>query len=503
MNAGAPGPDQASRLLLPMVSLGEIAEILFRRIWTVVLVTILATVLTLGYTFLIRGNLWLAEAKILVRLGQEQAPLPTMLADRQVFVATTPGHINSEMELIRSRDLIAALVDRVDLTPEPRAPATSLLGRIKDYARTIYTSVREGFDDLMVMAGLRTRLTPREAAIEAISGSLLLEFPPNANVVTARFFWAQRGVPEAILTEILKLYFERRGAMFQGSQAVAFFTERRRETELRLQEAEARLSAFELGKGISNPDDQRTTLQRRLADAETAVQAARLELEMAETSLRQLQAAQAAGDATLAGVALSGNPLQQSIASELASLGARTAGSQTTLNPQDANVRRQAAEMASLSRQMADQIRAAHAQRSEQLTVRQTQRDAIEGELATLQGELPQWYDLRREVNSARRAYEFNDGKLNDSISVAALEEARIGNVQLVQRATERATPVGVRKSSLILLAMALGLVTGLAWVAVRTFFDHRLYRRQDVEKQLGLRVLATIPRLRQPLPAH
>ena len=50
-------------------------------------------------------------------------------------------------------------------------------------------------------------------------------------------------------------------------------------------------------------------------------------------------------------------------------------------------------------------------------------------------------------------------------------------------------------------LSAAAGLALGLAWVAVRTFFDRRLYGRGDVEKHLGLRVLGVAPRVRRPLP--
>jgi tyrosine-protein kinase Etk/Wzc len=290
--------------------------------------------------------------------------------------------------------------------------------------------------------------------------------------------------------------------MFQGTQAVAFFTERRRDTSQRLQDAEAALAAFERENSIFNPDEQRSTLHRRLADADTAIQAASLERELSRTAMDQLRAAQAAGDEALSGVALAGNPLQQTIAAELATLSARSAGSQTTLNPQDVNIRRQRAEMAALSRQLVEQVRATHAQREQQLEARERQRATLQRELDTLQADLPRWYELRRDVDSARRAYEFNDNKLNDALSVAALEEARIGNVQLVQRPAANATPVGMRKMSLIILSAVVGLVLALAWVVVRSFFDRRLYGRGDVEARLGVRVLAVVPRVRSPLAA-
>lgn len=481
--------------LLPDVSLRDLAAPLFRRFWTVLGIVVAAVLLAGVHVFLIRGDAWMAEAKILVRLGQEQAPLPTMLADRQAFVATTPGHVNSEIELIRSRDLIALAVDRIDLTPAPPPPAEGLVARAKQALRGAMRAVREGVSEAMLAIGLGTRLTPREAAIEALSGALIVDSQPNSNIVTARLVWGAREVPEAALRLVLDLYFETRAAMFQGRQAVEFFTERRRETAARLAEAEAALAAFERAQAIAVPEDQRAALQRRLAEAETGIDAARLDLELAAIALRQLEASEAATDETRSGVALAGNPLQQAIAAELASLGARSAGAQTALAAQDAAVRRQRAEIAALSRQLAEQVRATHDQRQRVLATREALRDAIAADLAALQAALPEWQALRREVESARRAFEFNDGKLNDALSVAALEEARIGNVQLVQRPTLRATPVGLRKSVALALAGALGVMLALAWVTAAAFFDRRLHEAADVARHLGLPVLAVVPR--------
>lgn len=485
--------------LLPDVSLRDLAAPLFRRFWTVVGIVVAAILLAGAHVYLIRGNAWMAEAKLLVRLGQEQAPLPTMLADRQAFVSTTPGHVNSEIELIRSRDLIAMAVDRIDLTPAPRPPAEGLVAGARQALRGAAHAVRDGVSEAMIALGLRTRLTPRDAAIEALSGALIVDSQLNTNIVTARLVWGARDVPEGALRLILDLYFETRAAMFQGRQAVEFFSERRREAALRLAAAEAALAGFERAHALTAPEEQRAALQRRLAEAETGIDAARLDLDLAAIALRQLEASEGATDETRSGVALAGNPLQQAIAAELASLGARSAGAQTALAAQDAAVRRQRAEIAALSRQLADQVRATHDQRQRILATRDALRDAIAADLAALQAALPEWQALRREVDSARRAFDFHDGKLNDALSVAALEEARIGNVQLVQRPTLRATPVGLRKSVALALAGVLGMMLALAWVTAAAFFDRRLHEVADVARHLGLPVLAVVPRRGAP----
>lgn len=480
--------------LLPYASLSDIGEILWRRRFSLILIPLLSVVLTIGYVQLIRGDLYMAEAKLLVRIGQEQAPSPTMI-DRSMMIGTPVGYAAPEVEMFRSRDAIGKLVDQVDLTPKPPEKPTSLIGLVKYHAKRIWTDVKDGFDEALIWAGLKTRLTPREAAIEAIAKALVLESPPNSNIFTARIFWPQRGVPEVLLHKLIDIYLAKRAELFQGSTATQFFKERVAATRSRLDHAEEALAQFERANGITNPDEQRAALQRRLTEADTGVDASRLDLQLAETALSQLRAAQAKGENDLAvfAVAQYGSALQQTLAGEMATAASRLLAAQTALSNQDLNIRRLQASMVALSRALEQQLTATADQRRRQLALREQQRDAIRSELQTLQDASIRWQELKRDVGSALRAYEFNDRKLNEATGIAALEAARIGNIVVMQDAAEQATPVGVRKFSLLMLAVAGGLMLSLSWIVLREFFDHRLKKPDDVSRHLGLRVLASV----------
>lgn len=481
--------------LLPSVSLADLAEVVWRRLWSIVLIVILTIALTLGYIQLIRGDVYMAEAKLLVRIGQEQAPPPTMI-DRSAVIGTPTGFVTAEMEMLRSRDLIGALVDRLDLSDKPRPPATSLLGLVKNYAKDIWGKVKDAIDEVLILAGMKPRLTPRELAVEAISRSILVESPPNSSIFSVRMIWPDRGAPNLMLGMLLDMYLSHRATLFQGTPATNFFRDRRQETAERLREAEQALGDFEREHGIANPDEQRSALLRRLSDADTGVDAARLDVQLTTTALEQLRAAERAGQDELAtfAVAQYGGGLQQTLASELATTASRLLAAQTTLSAQDANIRRLQASMLALSRALTQQLTATAEQRQAQLVLREAQREAIRADLQTLQGAIARWQELRRDVGSAMRAYEFNDGKLNEAIGIAALESARLGNVVVVQSASEHAAPVGIRKSTMLALAAGGGVMLALTWVVLSEFFDHRLKTPGDVERRLSLRLLATIP---------
>jgi uncharacterized protein involved in exopolysaccharide biosynthesis len=489
------GPERQGSLL-PEVSLADLAAIVYRRRWGIILIVLVSVASTMGYVMLIRGDTYVAEARLLVRLGQEQAPAPTTIADRQMMVAGQVGLGSGEMELLRSRDLITRLVDTVDLTARPRPPPTSLFGRVKEQAREAWVALREQIDEMLVRIGLKPRLTPRELAIETVARALIVESPPNSNLVIARVIWPQRGVPGPLLQTLLDLYFAHRSTIYQGATAATFFRERRQETGLRLASAEEALARFERANGISSPDEQRNTLIRRLSEAETGVDSARVELDQAEAAARQFAEARESGEQELAMFAVSsfGTALQQTLAGQLATAAARWLSAQTTLGPQDQNMRRLRSEIGAISGMLQQQIQAKVTERREALALRETLRDDIATELRRLQDALVQWHELRRAVSSSARAYEFNDNKLNEAMGIAALEQARIGNVVIAQQPAEQALPLGVRKSAMLLLAVVGGFVLAGIWVTTSEFFDHRLRDLRGVEDHLHLRPLGLVP---------
>ena len=493
-------PPEGTGGLLPQVSLADLAEIIFRRRWSslgIILATILATMV---WVILIRGDSYVAEARLIVRLGQEQAPSPTTIADRQMMVGAAGNYGSNELEMLRSRDLIERLVDRVDLTEKPRPPVATLFGRIKDWGKQLWRDTREVIDDALIWAGIKPRLTPREQAIETISRALAVESPPMSSLVVARMVWSERGAPELLLQTLLELYFAHRSSIYQGATAATFFRERRQETGQRLAEAETALAAFEREHGISNPDEQRTALLKRLAEADAAVDFARVELEQAEVSQRQFTGAREAGEQELAMFAVSnfGTALQQTLTGQLAQAAARWLSAQSALSAQDQSVRRLRAEITAISGMLAQQLQATVDQRRDALRLREELRDNIRDELRALQAAMVRWQDLRRAVSSSARAYEFNDNKLNEAQGIAALEQARIGNVVVVQQPSEQAIPMGVRKSVMLMLAAAAGVLLAAIWITIREFFDHRLHNAADIDRLLGLRALGSVPAARK-----
>ena len=477
-------------------SLVDLAEILFRHSRSIILIVLASVILTACHLFLIRGESYVAEARLLVRLGQEQAPAPTTIADRSLMVGSQGGYGVGEMEVLRSRDLLTKLADGGALSGSPPPAPTTQLGRVMQHARDLWRTLQEKIDTVAVAAGLKPVPTPREQEIDEIARAFSFKSPPNSNIVIARMASNRRGVAQAGLGSLLDLYFAHRSTLYQGVTATNFFHDRRQETAKRLAIAESALSEFERSHAISNPDEQRTLLLRRIADASASVDAGRLELKAAETALRQFETARQSGDEGLAMLSVPqfSSSLQQSLANELAASAARWLAAQTALGANDQTIRRLRAEMVALSGMLEKQLLASVAEQRDQLASRLALRDASEAQLEKLQAALTEWNELRRTVASSARADEFNDARFNEAQGIAALERSKISNVVVVQQPFEDPVPVGLRKSTMLLLAAAAGMMLALIWVTIREFFDTRLHGPGDVDRRLGLQLLGAVP---------
>jgi capsular polysaccharide biosynthesis protein len=73
-------------------------------------------------------------------------------------------------------------------------------------------------------------------------------------------------------------------------------------------------------------------------------------------------------------------------------------------------------------------------------------------------------------------------------------ESRRIGNVVIVERATDPLAPYGVRKLTLLGIAFALIVCAALAWITIAEFFDHGVYTAATLQEQVDAPVLAVVP---------
>ena len=90
---------------IPQTSFGIWRLVVFRRKWSVLAVFVVTILSALIYLFLIKDELYELEAKILIKIGREQAPPTTLVGERPLIMGYRHQDVNSEVDILRSTDL--------------------------------------------------------------------------------------------------------------------------------------------------------------------------------------------------------------------------------------------------------------------------------------------------------------------------------------------------------------------------------------------------------------
>jgi uncharacterized protein involved in exopolysaccharide biosynthesis len=108
--------------------------------------------------------------------------------------------------------------------------------------------------------------------------------------------------------------------------------------------------------------------------------------------------------------------------------------------------------------------------------------------------------NLEREIEVLETKYRTHVEKLEEARIQHSLDDQRISSVNVLQQATLAETPVGPGKLAKLLLAILAAAFASATLVLLIEYLDRSFRTAVDVERTLQLPVLATIPKVDQPL---
>lgn len=83
---------------------------------------------------------------------------------------------------------------------------------------------------------------------------------------------------------------------------------------------------------------------------------------------------------------------------------------------------------------------------------------------------------------------------LNSSLQLRLVKEGKVGNVRLLDMATEPKRPVRPQKPLIVALSLMLGLLAGIAFAIARSKMASGIHNPQEIEDRLGLNVYSVVP---------
>jgi uncharacterized protein involved in exopolysaccharide biosynthesis len=439
---------------------------------------------------LLQPKTYEAQMKILVKRERVE---PVVSADpdlpTQARTDVTEAELNSEVELLRSRDLL-----------EQVAVASGLPGGESNTAG--------GRDSLpRVVQRLQSNLT-----IDPIRGSNLIKLTYRASDPVQA---------ERVLAELAKLYPEKHLALHRPPGAYEFFTEQVERFRKELSAAEAKLLNFGRQEKVVSAELEKQNTLQRLAEFEAALEQAKgsiadstrriaqLEQETSLTPTRQTTQIRTAAYGELIG----------QLKSKILALEVKHAEMLRKFAPsyppaveveQELNQSRAAlarVEQSPATEETTDQNPTHQWLRSELARVK-TERAASVARAAALSQSVAMYREkarrleetgveqqtLTRAMKSAEENYLLYRRKQEEALISDALDRTRIVNVVIAEAPTVPAQPSNIPAQWLLALAALIAAMIGTSMTYVLDFLNPYLRTPDEVESALDVPVLATIP---------
>ncbi|GBU16739.1 MULTISPECIES: hypothetical protein [Methylobacterium] len=343
--------------------------------------------------------------------------------------------VTSQSEILRSHDLVVAVVDKLgmDAFRDPE-PSSALMQAIAGTIRT----VSEAINGVLVSARLVEPVDPREALIEAVEKSLQVYPVRQTQVISVAFRWRNPRVPPLVLDALIELFQAKVGELNGLSDGYDLFVEQSKRARDELDKAERDMSALGQRYKIVDLKREKTFLLDRIEKLGPVADIAAAN--GADTALDGTGAGQ--GDSTIVGGQIS------ALQAQLNTMRVDRARLLVSVTPDSREVRE-------LDRQIAT-VEAALARESR--IVRETLA-AYRERLRTLQGVESDFNRAGRNLEIASEAYQ-TYRKASEDRRVMKAQEVKI-RIQVIDPPTRPVLPTG---PSRLILALA-ALVAALALI--------------------------------------
>lgn len=278
-----------------------------------------------------------------------------------------------------------------------------------------------------------------------------------------------------------------------AKQYTTFFDARAKQARERLEQAQAKLSAFQNEKGLVATDERVDIETARLNELSSQLVA--LQAVAAETRSRRGQAnnsPETAGDVI-------NNPIVAGLRAELLRLETQLQELNTRLGPNNPQVIDLNTRIASVrgkigseSRRIASSVALTDATSETRVGEVRAALEAQREKLLKLKATRDEASVLQRDVVTAQTAFD----TLQNRLTASTIEsQAAMTNVYVLSRATAPTRVSSPKTVRNVAIAVSVGLLLALAAAFVRELFDRRVRSVADLVAELNIPVLGTLPR--------
>ncbi len=465
-----------------------------RRNIILVLVTALTTVMTAYVGLQFVSEQYTTSAKLLVKLGRENAEVPLTVERGGVYTTgVRQEDINSEIQLLKSREIIEGVVDRIGIEKFNEIPVKpeSFFGALKYHLKVAYRSLKGQIEECLIYLGLKKALSPKEKVILLLEKRVTVTREKDSDVIGVDVKLPSPPLTVAVANEMIALYFERRAAIRKSPPVKNLFLAQTASYEADLQNLETKKNAVRTRYSVSALSDQRKILLNRLQELKTNIDSSQYERKLIFDD-RQILAIRDRNSELLPTPSdgLLPNLSVQSLKDRISELKIKHIALTGKFTNQTETVRSLEKEIARTTNLLVGNLDG---------RVSQLMKEAQQ-----VEKELEKTNDAERELQRLDRAITLSEGNLTSStkrsqeaILSEQLDEKRMTNISILSKPSFPITPVSPKKMLIMLSSVGVGLFAGAWFGFLREYTSDIIHAPSAMADIPGLSVLGTY-RIRQ-----
>jgi len=460
---------------------------------SVVLALVVTVIITLRAT-----PMYTATANLIIDRQQQQ------VVDTQAVLSGLPADsstVDTEVEVLRSRQLAERVVDTLNLTQDPEfngrlAPPGPIASVIDGVSVFLGAAAPDAVEEQL---SAEAAALEKERVVDAVLGRLSIRRAGLTYVMNVSFTSEDPAKAARIANTFADRYMlEQLEAKFDATrQANTWLDARLAELRVEVQAAEAAVAQYRAANNllsasgstlteqeISTYNQQLATVRAQQAEAEARLRTARAQLSRGST-----------GDDV--GEAL-GSIVVQRLREQRATVSREVADLSGRYGPNHPEMVRAQRQLVDIDAQIQAEIQRIISNLEAQAQVARERTGSMAGSLGAARGTLAannaaavRLNELERNAESVRALYESFLGRFQETSSQEGIQES---DARIVSRAK---VPTGQSAPNVplnLMLGLVLGIGAGLAAVVLAELLDSGLTTSEEVELRIGLPALGAVP---------
>ncbi len=280
----------------------------------------------------------------------------------------------------------------------------------------------------------------------------------------------------------------------------AWFNEQLKSLRKRLEEAQARLTAYQQKEGIVSSDEQLDTENARLQDLSRQLVTAQQATRNAVTEQQKLQEVLDSGASLMTFSPVFDNPVVQKIKSDIRGLEGNRVQSLSSLGENHPKMKKLNSEIAAARRRLQNEIQAISdgINNAAELS-RERERDlaqVVEEQkrlVLSFKNEHDRIAVLQREVESTQATYNAALNQLNTTSMQSMIDQTNVTIMDAANIPGSRSSP---RVMVNLMLGALAGLLIGIGTALFMEIFVRRVYSREDLLLEVGVPLLGHLKKV-------